>query len=402
LHVGGAVGGAVNSVRITSNTGGVLTVNASGSGRPHVGGAAIGGNHRENAGNITIDGDVRLNATANRNTGAGIGGGYAGTGGAINIGGHAVVDAHAAGSNVGGTGIGGGGGAWQGADAYIVLPGGAGGVIKIGGSAQVKAVGDTGGAGIGSGNFSGSTPENTIISITGSARVYALGNYGSAGIGGGAGLLASNTAGAKITIGSGTDCPIVIAKSGDLSEITIGGPPSVKLYPSAIGAGGARNANGRRTEIDIKSGFVVAKYIYSTYELGQDIDGGTNGYVRISGGSVYTAHNSISPAPTNSGTTWVYPLYTSMTGFNNKTISIPSIGYTAKALPSEAAVILSGGDTFFGNDFTGMFSTDISGMLWVPEGSYTGVTANGAGPYTATVLPSIMTYSSTMQNNRLQ
>jgi uncharacterized repeat protein (TIGR02543 family) len=372
LHVGmGSI------IRITSNTAGSLTATA-----PSYlenGGAAVGGNHNESAGSITIDGDVLLSATATGNNGAGLGGGRYGTGGTIKIGANAVVEARSTGVDAAGSGIGGG-------------RQGAGGTISIGGNAQVTATGGKYAAGIGGEN---STPENTVITITGNAKVYAQGGTDGAGIGGADGD-SSRTVGAKITIGTGSDYPVVIAKSG--ATIQADGANT-----SAIGAGGIANPTLSVVQIEIKSGFVVAKRMHSNV-AGQDLGGAyeAGSYVKITGGSVYAANAAISPAPTN-GTTAVFPLYVP-SAHAGKLISVPgSPVYTGITISPDAEAMFSGSHAFFG-DMSSLYPlADLSATFWLPEAAYTGITTSpSSGAYVADIQAVIEPYSDTGPNRLMQ
>ena len=172
--------GEGNAITIWRQKGasGALTINGAGARE-----AGLGGNYRQNAGTITINGG-NLNVT-NGVYGAAIGGGEAGAGGTITINGGSVT---ARCQYSMGAGIGGGG-------SY-----GAGGTITINGG-TVTAQGGEGGAGIGGGRYgAGGT-----ITING-GTVTANGGRVAAGIGGG-----SDGAGGTITINGGT----VTAKGGD-------------------------------------------------------------------------------------------------------------------------------------------------------------------------------------------
>jgi hypothetical protein len=290
----------------------------------------------------------------------------------------------------------------------------AGGMITIGGSARVAAQGGSAGAGIGGGHFgAGGT-----IDISGSAQIAATGGTDSAGIGGADGVDSVDgafTAGAKITIGTGSDYPVVIAKGGTTTN-------SSGNADSACGIGTGGTSRASTVEIEINSGFVLAQ---SNRPNGQGIginpasDSGSS-YVKISGGSVYatntytgSANNIVSPAPTN-GSVAVFPLYVSGALADSKTVSVPgSPAYTAKTLGKSAArFLITGIFTAAPDQFpaaavdasllTGLFPTAISATLWLPENSsYSGVTVDGAGNYHANVQPAITGYTQKLTTNRL-
>ena len=182
----------------------------------NIGQAGIGGNHDQNAGNITINGG-NITATG-RDGGAGIGGGREGAGGTITINGGTVT---ATGGTNGGAGIGGG-------------RFGAGGVITINGG-TLTATGRDGGAGIGGGLLGdGGTiiiTGGTIEATGGNGVSSAVGGGGGAGIGGGAGnFLSTSGASGSISI-MGT--AIVTAKGGTADFVTGAGGGA------GIGSGGS-------------------------------------------------------------------------------------------------------------------------------------------------------------------
>jgi uncharacterized repeat protein (TIGR02543 family) len=364
----------------TISIGGNAQVQSTGGTIGTIGGAVISGT------DISIGGAARVEATASvldagiggatiiiggnarvQSTGGGPGAGISGT--SISIGGAARVEA-AGGTH--GAGIGGN-------------AGGSGGVITINGNALVRATSGDYGAGIGGGigGLSGT------ITISGGAKVYAEG--GGAGIGGGAIDDGESSSDANVTIGTGSDYPVVIAKG----------------KASGIGAGSSLTS---LVQIEIKSGFVVAE---ASLADGRGI--GTNSfantsYVKISGGSVYalnTAYvsNRFNPAPTN-GATVVYPLYFSGT-LGNKAVGGLS-GYPAASIGKDAARFLvtglwtaSGPDQFPTSEVTGLdglFPTAISATLWLPEAAYTGITVDGAGNYSANVTAQIAPYNESVDN----
>jgi hypothetical protein len=382
--IGGGPGGAGGIITIRENATVTAISPAAGNGWS---GAAIGGGGGGGysgtgnvGGTITIGGNAVVMATAGGYA-AGIGGGHSGAGGIINIGGSAQVMAT---TSAGGAGIGGG---WA----------ASGGTITIDGSAQVKATAGNYGAGIGSGNSSNSTPANTVIKISGSAKVYAQGGMDGAGIGGGDGN-ADRTSGAKITIGTGSDYPIVIAKGGATTNSS-----TVANADSACGIGAGGTSYASVVEIEINSGFVAAQ---SNRPNGRGIGinpaAASTSYVRISGGSVYaentlTPANLVNPAPKNSSSMLVYPLYVAAS-HANKGVLISTTTY--KTISPEAAAMLAGTNPFFGSAPVGLFNTALSATFWLLPTSYSGITVGGASGYTATVSAPIGAYTGT-GNNRL-
>ncbi len=262
--IGGGYSGAGGSITISggyvSATGGVW-------------GAGVGSGYDDDSGNITISGGTVAAVGGQR--GAGIGGGSGGNGGNITvnsgivsatggesgagIGGGAISDNSTV-SISGGTvtakggenaaGIGGGEGSGSG--------GGTGGMITIGGTADVTATGGRLGAGIGSGYaYSG---DGGTITIYGSADVTAKGGRLGAGIGGG--YYASS---GIVTISGG----MVTAKGGDDG--------------AGIGSGYQGDGTGI---VHIKGGVVMATGGYYSAGIGGSIysSAGTN---LIEGGTIY-------------------------------------------------------------------------------------------------------------------
>ena len=137
--------------------------------------AGIGGNYKENAGNITINnGTIIAKTIDDEYCGAGIGGGTSGHGGTIIINGGDVYA-----ESRGGAGIGGGRGC------YNMATGGSSGDITInGGKVEAKSI--YGGAGIGGGSGGSGGNVDEII-ITGGIIIASSGSAG-AGIGGGRGM----------------------------------------------------------------------------------------------------------------------------------------------------------------------------------------------------------------------
>jgi hypothetical protein len=416
--------------------------------------AGIGGGY-QGKGTVKIGGHADVEVHGFKDAGsAAIGGGRSGAGADVDIiiGGSAVVTAF---GNTRGAGIGGCG---DGDGLYPLYANALPGVITIKDGAKVTAQGGNMGAGIGAGNRSGnyqitirdnaevsarsgdvqpgiggggnhqgldvnSTVANNFVTILGSAKVYAEGGYdeardgawsdigggGAAGIGTGDGCDESDDSSAyaaiKITIGSGSDYPTVIARSAPRTGFN-------GIYASAIGISGGWYAQTDPsrilTQIEIKSGFVVAKRMHDHPE-GVDIGGGTrndasaggNSYVRISGGSVYAGNGLVSPAPTQSnGTTTVYPLYApavmgglssgwAITLLGNKYPQV-NADYNQQSLSRSQAAYLA-------NGLSGLFPAGISAVLWFPEGTYSEfkVVTYPAPAYTftATVRPVIIPYT---------
>jgi hypothetical protein len=355
-------------------------------------GAGIGGSNLTGflaGGTISIGGNARVTAIGSIYTGvigysgysgAGIGGaGSNGAGGTISIGGSAQVTATSGGN---GAGIGGSGSfSWDGGDSNV---GGEGGTITLGGSAQVTATSDRGAAGIGGGNQgAGGT-----IEITGNARVYAKGGVNGPGIGGGKHATPSSTS-MNITIGTGTDYPVVFAYGS--ADATFG-------YGAGIGQS-SRTDISAPFAVVIKSGFVAARAAVSTVD---DIGNG-NTTVTITGGSVYPYNGKVA-APTNGDGTLVYPLYVPASLGGHKTISVPT-AYATKTIGKTVARFIStglwtpaGADQFPATAITtanrALFPNALSATLWLPEGTYTGITVGGAGNYTGNVTPAVVAYTS--------
>jgi hypothetical protein len=230
------------------------------------------------------------------------------------------------------------------------------------------------------------TPENTQITISGSALVYAAGGDNSAGLGGGDGY--DDVSGARITIGTGADYPVVIARGGTSSDYGVWGPAPV--YACGIGSGGTSVAS--RVEITINSGFVAAQSggtgSAPAWAIGTTADDGGS-FVTINGGSVYTgnvypgfAANLVSPAPKNAGGALVYPLYAASGMAGSREVIIPGTGgvFTGKTIGKRAAALLTEHDPGHA-----LFPDTLGAVFWVPEGSYTGIIVNAASPYYADV-----------------
>jgi hypothetical protein len=245
-------------------------------------------------------------------------------------------------------------------------------------------------------------PENTVITITGNAKVYAQGGTDGSGIGGSDGD-SGCTSGAKITIGTGSDYPVVIAKGAATTD------SANSEADSACGIGAGGTSLQSTVEIEIKSGFVVAQ---SNRPNGRGIginpasDPANTSYVKITGGSVYaintvTDTNLFSPAPKNGSSTAVFPLY-APGALALRTIKATNPAYSAKAISKGAAEMLNGSNIFFGDVATGFFPTTLSAVLWLPAASYTGITATqSSSSYHATVNAELVPYTDGMAGNRL-
>jgi hypothetical protein len=219
------------------------------------------------------------------------------------------------------------------------------------------------------------------------------------------------TSGAKITIGSGTEHPVVIAKGGTSTD------SAGTEADSACGIGSGGSSVASVIEIEIQSGFVAAQ---SNRPNGRGIginpvSNSGSSYVKISGGSVYAANtdtgaNLINPATKADSATAVYPLYASNLA-GNKTISVANPAYSANTIGKSAARFLTTGlwtpagtDQFPEAPLSGtdIFPHTLSGTLWLPAGEYTGITANGEGSYHADVTDAIAPYTPDGPNRLLQ
>ena len=271
-----SVTGGRNAAGVEIGTGDAAVIDGSGSLKVQAGntlgatgtGAGIGGANGEAGGDITITGDVTVDAIGggeahytesggnHAESSAGIGGGSKGAGGTIVISGSANVTAT-------------GGGLDQNKYAETAQSAGGsgenGGHIEISGNADVTAAGGYNAAGIGgSGGMnpnSGSGAVSTIISTTGT--VIATGGHYGAGIGGGV-----RNDGYDVTISNAT----VIA-TGGYGAAGIGG-----------GANGGRNDGGIRTTNGGDGGSV-------TIHSGSVIANGGVGAAGIGGGSGATRKN---------------------------------------------------------------------------------------------------------------
>ena len=189
--------------------------------------AAIGGNKKETAGSIYINGG-RVTASGS-SFAAGIGGGNKSSFEHIEISGGIV---NATGS-MGGAGIGNGNGGNQGKSGTILISGG-----KI-----AKAQGGRDGAGIGGGAGIGDSP---AITSTG-GDISAQGGTGGAGIGAG---------------GSGGDCSSVSISGGKVTAFGNEYSSTKGVYSAGIGGGySTSGAGGSVDSISITGGLIYADYI---------------------------------------------------------------------------------------------------------------------------------------------
>ncbi|MBP1926907.1 hypothetical protein J2Z76_002779, partial [Sedimentibacter acidaminivorans] len=252
------------------------TLNIDGSGALSVTGgsraAGIGGGEKENAGTITINGGT-ITATSGLYA-AGMGGGHEGSAGIITINNGTVTATGVGQTGSGGAGIGTGNG-------------GNNGTINISGG-TIVATGGTYGAGIGSGNMSGTS---ATVNISG-GTVTATGNGDGAGIGGG-GLKSGGTidiSGGTVTATGGSGGAGIGGGGGiqgEGGEITICGNSIVTAtggdYGGA-GIGGGRYGSGG--EITICGNSIV------TTAGGQNSSGVGSGKSGASGGTIAITENS--------------------------------------------------------------------------------------------------------------
>ena len=251
-YAAGIGGGSEVSGGIITISGGTVTATATCAGDKYevagYGGAGIGGGYRADGGEITIKGGT---VTAQGVGGAGIGSGAEGDGGIINIFRGTVT------ANGGflSAGIGGG-------------FDGAGGTISISGGTVTANGGKFGGAGIGEGLLTGSTPKTQTITISG-GTVIANGGMLAGGIGSGCCGEACNYCG-KITI------------SGGSVTATAGG--TIDFDSDAVGIGGYF---GEDDKIVISGGTVTA-VVTRAYQTGiGSVSESYNGAViEITGGTV--------------------------------------------------------------------------------------------------------------------
>jgi hypothetical protein len=339
-------------------------------------------------GKIYIRDHVTIVATAQQ----GMGAGEEATANLIEISGYAKVYSDA--QNGRGSGIGGSGSTSSGSN-------GAGGEIIIKDNAVVLAFAGTGysGAGIGGGESSTTTPSNTIITILGNAKVIAGGgNNSGTGIGG------ANNGGAKITIGDGTDSPIVYGVSGSYS--------SNNHNPAGIGTG-KLSGTSAVVEIEINSGFVIGESkLAGGVGIGLPTGYGNHStsYLRINGGNVYAVNSANTPhsiglAPKNSNGDLVYPVEVATVFEGGQTISdlvIPAPAYYNAPLTYNAATegaFFAGPKDGAGSGIwlasaTPFPAANYSAVLWLPVGTYTDVDVDGTEAE-ATV---VATYTPTTTN----
>jgi uncharacterized protein YjdB len=273
-------GGTINA------TGGDCSAGIGGGGVQDENENANGGN----GGNITISGGT---VTANGGFfSAGIGGGFRASGGIITITGGKVT----AKGGYQAAGIGGGGVANS---SYYPHINPDCGTIEISGGVIV-AEGSSYGAGIGTGIGGSSTGS---ISISGDSDVKAIGGTGGAGIGGAYGVngpqitISDNC---KVTAEGSLAAGIGGGYNGSNTSIIInGGVVNATCNDTGVGIGGGKNGSGG--SIIINGGTVTAKG-RGQYGIG-DGNNGSGGSVMISAGSV---NASINVTPTSDGTNPVY------------------------------------------------------------------------------------------------
>ncbi|GMO26230.1 MAG: hypothetical protein Ta2F_01760 [Termitinemataceae bacterium] len=336
----------------------------------NINGAGIGGcrdtiEKTAMAGSITIGSGVTVEARGGRGA-AGIGGGQGYDGGSekIKIEGNAVVYAYGI---YGGPGIGIGKNANTPSHTTV---------IEIAGEAYVYASGREmnydEGAGIGVGYSASGSRLNAEIKIGGNAYVFAQGGDNAAGIGTGYTTSLLTTRNLTLTIGSGSDNPVVAA---------IAGPSSNCL---AIGySGDSLNLDEQNNiNITINSGFVIAKANSSNQIIGK-ASYATGSYLKITtkitGGSVWVDNfnpNCINPPAKNAADALIYPLYmpnmcVPVTNFWDTTsaktiiVPLPSGGtYSAKTANSSVKAFINSVNTLFG---AGIPNMDTAAVLWLPQ-----------------------------------
>ena len=378
----------------------------SGTAAAGIGGAGYGNSFGQ-GGDIIITGDLKVTATGGYNA-PGIGAGFGTYGGILTIGGNADVTAQ------GGHGAAGIGGGYD----------GGGGTIIIQDNAMVRATGSSaaaGGSGIGTGSTNGAQvgvnvtikdnatviaigklfatgiggrgkdADGVQITILGNARVYGeAGTTDAAGIGGDDGDN-YDPSGAKITIGDGTDNPLVIARGSSGTDNT--------SMASGLGGGGSFVAS--KVYIDINSGTVIAQ---TNRPDGVDI-GAQNptadSYVKITGGTVYAVNTKMSrPYPVGGdGTSLVYPLYAPAGTSGPIRVPFASAVYEAPVFDSRITDFIA----LCGLDLASVFPglADIAASLWVPQGEYPGIEAGGQTK-TATVNADYPAFGMNLTDNVLK
>ncbi|GMO35897.1 MAG: hypothetical protein Ta2F_11740 [Termitinemataceae bacterium] len=356
-----------------------LTARGNGS-ASYANGAGIGGcwdpiEETAMAGSITIGSGVTVEAHGGSGA-AGIGGGYSYDSGSekIKIEGNAVVYAYGIGCDPGikgGPGIGIGSNADNPSHTTV---------IEIAGEANVYASSSyasyEGGAGIGVGAGVYSSQLNAEIKIGGNAHVFARGGSQAAGIGTGYTSDYHTIRNLTLTIGNGSDNPVVAAIS----------VPGYLSYPIAIGYAGAIAYLTEQNDINItiNSGFVIAKSDGSTQVIGSNSTRTSprlNVTTKITGGSVWLDNfnpDCMYPPAINAAGTLVYPLYLlnyySGTDFwhgsTAKTITIADTpNYSAKTANLNVGAFIDSVNTLFG-DRTLPSAMDPAAVLWVPAKSY--------------------------------
>jgi hypothetical protein len=371
---------------VTANMLSVEAPHNSAPGVPH--GAAIGGQGNSSetagAGKISISGGLSLSAQAYY-YGAGIGGGDCGGWDTISISGNSVVNSVSTGaSNAGGAaGIGSG---FQ----------GSGGIIIIQDDALVRATGNAEGAGIGGGLSTDYAASKTDITILGNAKVFAQGgSLCAAGIGGGYVESGAKTHDLSITIGDGTDHPLVIAHGGSNTYYD--------RYPPAIGMNGYSGAQGS-VIITINSGFVAVQGgdqdNAPDIGLPADILGISEALVMIRGGSVYAVRAKIFPPPINAKGSLVYPAYMPAVfgPFAFKTNLEPvEIDVAVPDAPYRGLAIDARSDEFMENDFP---CDILAAVLWLPAPNYAHIKVGNLSDISIRVNPIYPVFSNELATNR--
>ncbi|GMO39031.1 MAG: hypothetical protein Ta2F_15420 [Termitinemataceae bacterium] len=362
-------------------------------------GAGIGGcrdpiENTAMAGSITIGSGVTIEAHGGRGS-AGIGGGYDYDGGSekIKIEGNAVVYAY---------GIWGGPGIGIGKNAST--PSSHTTVIEIAGEAYVYASGSSGesfeGAGIGVGTSISLSRLNAEIKIGGNAYVFAQGGSDAAGIGTGYTSDYYTTRNLTLTIGNGSDNPVVAAIA--TSSLSISICPAIGY----VGDAGSLN-EPNDINITINSGFVIAESVGSTQIIGSRAVGpNLNLTTKITGGSVWVNNfnpDCINPPARNAGGNPIYPLYLPSVydgtdfwlGTGAKEVTVPLANYKAKTSDAKVKAFI---DSLFGGSIPAG-ALDIAAVLWVPPQLYTDNISVGGIAASADVTSSCVEYSSTLTTN---
>ncbi|GMO39022.1 MAG: hypothetical protein Ta2F_15410 [Termitinemataceae bacterium] len=281
--------------------------------------------------------------------------------------------------------------------------------IKIRGGAYVYASGHGGGSVEGAGiGFGGDTNVHedkaaAEIEISGNTRVFAQGGNGAAGIGTGNSNYYDTVRNLTVTIGSGSDNPIVAS---------VGGSAISGRYPVAIGYASDEADIYEASDINITvhSGFVIAVADTSASQIigkSSNVFDSVTVTTKINGGSVWLnkfASDCINPVPRNAGGNPIYPLYLPRvyggTDFWLETIAkevtVPSANYKAKTADAKVKAFI---DSLFGAGSIPANAMDIAAVLWVPSQLYADNISVGGIAASADVTPSFVEYSSTLTTN---